>query len=97
MILGWPIDPYGGTNNEECRRVMRLLEALQAAQTHLPTVLWDERGSSAAARAAIKGDRLRAPPEHAWKVDMLAAEGILTSFQEAALPAYRELQAKRAK
>lgn len=66
-------------------------------QTHLPTVLWDERGSSAAARAAIKGDRLRAPPEHAWKVDMLAAEGILTSFQEAALPAYRELQAKRAK
>jgi RNase H-fold protein (predicted Holliday junction resolvase) len=45
-----------------------------------PFVLWDERGSSVAARKHVKGDRLRTPEEFYGKVDGIAAEVILQGY-----------------
>lgn len=86
FVLGWPRDPQKQVANAECRRVTALAQSLHAAQCFLPIVLWDETGTSVDARASLRGPRQRASggaPEHAWKVDMLAAEALLDSFLRA--------------
>ena len=75
------------------------LTVLRGAGLHLPLLLWDEAGSSVAARAALaasargadRAGRSRAvgrapppPPETAWQVDMVAAQIILDDFMDAA-------------
>ncbi|RYE99433.1 MAG: hypothetical protein EOO41_01050 [Methanobacteriota archaeon] len=49
----------------------------------LPVVLWDERHSSAKARALLKGGRRTTPPEWLHKTDEVAACVILDSFTAA--------------
>lgn len=54
LVLGWPVDPTGRDDTPECRRVRAFLGQLRAAGVLAPAVLWDERGSTAAARGALR-------------------------------------------
>lgn len=88
LVVGWPLSPDSGSAaNPQCAYVDSVLRALQAERVFVPTVLWDERHSSAQARAMMKNAATgKTAPEHLWKTDMMAATAILQSFQTAARP-----------
>lgn len=50
IVVGEALDD-NGEPTPQSRRAVRLAEAIQT-QTHLPVVLWDESGSTSAARSA---------------------------------------------
>ena len=96
VVIGWPLDPFGH-ESAECRQVSLLVNRLRSTGVVLPVLLWDERGSSAQAKANIrahaatakvrdigKATRLGLSVEQSRAVDEEAALIILRSFQDAA-------------
>jgi len=70
--------PYGleGDIGPQARKALRLAEALRGATT-LPVVIWDESGSSRAARKGRSGD----PLEHARAAAVILQEHLDASSQ----------------
>lgn len=63
IVLGWPVDPHGG-RTPECVMVETFAMRLGAAGVAVPISLWDERGTSAAARAVL---RQQLAERHFWR------------------------------
>ncbi len=81
-LLGWPLLPTGAPG-PSCAAVAAVRDALARAAPHLPLLLWDERGSSVAGRAALRAARGGGPLPTEWRsgrVDEAAAMAILRSF-----------------
>ncbi len=55
LVVGWPLDPGGGAGGR-CRDVSAFLDALRDGGCDTPVLLWDETGTSAAARAALRDE-----------------------------------------
>lgn len=95
IVMGWPLDPFG-QESTECGHVTLLVARLRAAGLHAPILLWDERGTSAQAKAAIraaagsgpraqgKAVRIGLSPEQRRLVDEEAAVALLDNFLAAA-------------
>lgn len=90
IIVGWPLDPVGALT-PECDRTLGFLRQLAGAQVYTPVVLWDERHSTAAARAELReaspltrrgttAKKHVVAHEVRSRVDALAATNILNSF-----------------
>ncbi len=100
VVVGHPLDPQGGRAGRECVFAEALARSLAlglggaARQPPCPVLLWDERGSTAQARAGLRLARLQqrkgARPAQALprnlggRVDEAAATAILQSFLDAA-------------
>jgi len=97
LVVGWPADARsGGALTPECERTLGFLRGLQSARLLTPVILWDEHGSSAAARAQLRSEqapptrrrttvhRQVLAPERRARVDQEAAALILRSFLAAA-------------
>jgi len=80
IVVGQPLDADGQPTMQG-RRAARLADAIRG-QTHLPVVLWDESGSTAAARQALitMGVARRKRRGH---LDDLAATYILQTYLDA--------------
>lgn len=90
LVVGWPLDP-NGHRTVECDRTDAFVQQLRGSSVFVPIVLWDERGSTAAARATLReasplsraGTSARkhvVPHELRGRLDELAAVNILQSF-----------------
>lgn len=100
LVVGWPVDPSGRDDTPECRRTLGFLAQLLAAGVYTPAALWDERGTTAAARAGLRaaapltrrGTAARrhvVPHELRGRVDELAAVEMLRGFLQFAAVAGR--------
>lgn len=81
-LLGWPLLPTGAPG-ASCAAVLAVRDALAASAPLLPLLLWDERGSTVAGRAALRAVRGGGPLPPEWRggrVDEAAAVQILRSF-----------------
>jgi putative holliday junction resolvase len=87
IVVGWALDDEGQPT-PQARHAERLAEALRAI-TPLPVVMWDESGSTKAARSArlAMGVSRRKRSGH---LDEIAATVILQSYLESL--AYRDFQ-----
>lgn len=80
IVVGHPLDADNRATPQS-RRAYRLAAAIRE-QTHLPVVLWDETGSTQAARAAhIEMNTSRR--ERRGHLDQIAATVILQSYLDA--------------
>jgi len=61
LVVGWPLDPGGGRGGPECVFAEALATALCSNSELLrgKVLLWDERGSTAAARGFLREARAR--------------------------------------
>jgi RNase H-fold protein (predicted Holliday junction resolvase) len=85
-LLGWPLLPTGAPG-PSCAAVAAVRDALASAAPRLPLLLWDERSSTVAGRAALRAARGGGPLPPEWRggrVDEAAAVEILRSFLLAA-------------
>ena len=59
VIVGWPLNPYGGRGGAECIFAEGLAQSLKDDLVPLQgrVLRWDERGSSVAARSALREAR----------------------------------------
>ena len=109
IVIGWPLDQFGG-ESKECRQVSMLIDRLRSAHIFAPILLWDERGTSALAKANIraalgngprdlgKAVRIGLSVEQRSRVDEEAATVLLQSFLNAAvqeLPRARKIPMPR--
>ena len=81
-LLGWPLLPTG-VPGPSCAAVAAVRDALKRASPQLPLLLWDERSSTVAGRAALRASRGGGPLPPEWRggrVDEAAAVEILRSF-----------------
>lgn len=95
LVIGWPLEQDGRVG-AQCAHVAAFQSDLNILG--IPTLLWDERHSSAVARRSLRVTRRDGatvmPHERVARVDETAAVGILTSFLHAWL-ARLKLDAQR--
>ena len=83
IVVGQPLDDEG-LSTPQSRRAARLADAIRL-QTTLPVVLWDESGSTQAARQA-RGEMGVSRRQRRVHLDDLAAAVILQSYLDSQLP-----------
>ncbi len=89
IVVGWALDDEGQPT-PQARHAERLVEALRAV-TALPVILWDESGSTRAARSA-RLDMGVSRRKRSGHLDEIAATVILQSYLESL--AYRNFRSQ---
>jgi putative Holliday junction resolvase len=83
IVVGLPLHSNG--DESDMSRQARAFARRLREQVGLPTVMWDERCTSAAAEDALRGAKLSRDKRKA-RVDRVAAQMILQSFLDARCP-----------